>query len=355
MILPADKLRILILDDQIVQREGLARIVEDNDGMHVVVATGSPTEALEYLRRCPVDLALVDLVLNRQRGTVVGRAMRRLQSNLAVIIYTGEKSMVLAADIFWSNKDKGQPDLQGYLLTGSITGGYTLQQVYDRIVATGYYMDPNVLEWYYRFTEYEPLTRREEECALLLAQGSSNQIIGEKMGVSSHWVENMISALYLKFRILGEPGNPGRRVLLAEAVRLLYGPRISAHPLSVLIIDDHEKQRARLRQRLSSDDRLRVIAEAGSGLAGLQAARQNKPDIVLVDVHLPDLDGFSLTRQILKDLPDSCVVIQSTERGQVFEEEARRAGALALLSKSQVTAACVYSLCRPVLPIGLHD
>jgi len=350
MFFPAGKLRVLVLDDQIVQRQGFARIVEDTGVMSVVDATGSPAEALEYLGTNPVDLALVDLVLDQQRGTVVGRSMRKIQPELAVIIYTGEKSMVLAADIFWSNKEKGQPDLQGYLLTGSITGSCTLQQVYDRVVVTGYYMDPKVLEWYYRFTEYDQLTRREEECALLLAQGSSNQVIGEKMGVSSHWVENMISTLYLKFRILGEPGNPGRRVLLAEAVRLLYGSRILRKPLSVLIIDDHDEQRARLRQRLSGDNRLLVVAEAECGQTGMQAVFQNKPDVVLVDVHLPDLDGFGLTRQILKELPETYVILQTTERSLIFKEEARRVGAVALLSKRQVTAACVYSLCRPVSP-----
>jgi DNA-binding NarL/FixJ family response regulator len=347
-------LRVLILDDQLVQREGFARIVENTGVMRVVAATGSPSEALEYLGSNPVDLALVDLVLDQQRGTVIGRSMRRIQPNLAVIMYTGEKSMVLAADIFWSNKEKGQPDLQGYLLTGSITGSDTLRQVYDRVVTTGYYMDPRVLEWYYRFTEFEPLTRREEECAMLLAKGTSNQVIGEKMGVSRHWVENMISTLYLKFRILGEPGNPGRRVLLAEAVRLLYGFRIPEKPLSVLIVDDDEKQRARLRQRLSGDGRLLVVAEAECGLTGMQAVYLNKPDVVLVDIHLPDLDGFSLTRQILKELPEVCVILQSTERGQVFEEEARRAGAVALLSKRQVTADSVYTLCRPVSPTASH-
>ncbi|MCJ7532907.1 MAG: response regulator [Anaerolineales bacterium] len=215
--------RVIILDDQLVQREGIARVVEDTGTMRIVLTTDSPEKALQFLAENTVDLALVDLVLSYQRGTVVGRAIRRLRPDLPVIIYTHERSMVLAADIFWAHKESGQPALQGYLLTSSISNGNILRHVYDQVVATGHYIDPVVLEWHYRLREYESLTVREEECAMCLAAGMSNEVISRELCITIHRVENIISTLYLKFRILGDPGNPGRRVLLAEAIRLLYG------------------------------------------------------------------------------------------------------------------------------------
>jgi DNA-binding NarL/FixJ family response regulator len=343
--------RVIILDDQLVQREGIARVVDDSGCMHVVAAGSSPEEALEVVRREHLDLALVDLVLNRQRGTAIGRAMRRIQPDLKVIIYTHEKSMVLAADIFWSNKESGQPALQGYILTGNIIGGQYLQQIYKQVITTGHYIDREVLEDHYRLEEFEALTPREEECAIYVADGYSNDGICQKMGISGHRVENIISNLYLKFRILGDPGNPGRRVLLAESIQLLYKHRPPSQPLTVIIIDDQETQRAHLRRKLLDDHCLKVIGEAENGRQGLEIVRQTKPDVVLVDIRLPDLDGFRLTRQILEEFPHLLVIVNSASASPVYEEEAKAAGAIAMLPKQQITAARVYNLCRSHAPL----
>jgi DNA-binding NarL/FixJ family response regulator len=337
---------VLILDDQLVQREGIARVVNDSGSMHVVSATGSPEEALSVMQREHIDLALIDLVLSRQRGTAVGRTMRRLQPDLNVIIYTHEKSMVLAADILWSNKESGQPALQGYILTGNISGRHDLQQIYDQVIATGHYIDREVLEDHFYLEEFEALTPREEQCAILVANGSSNDVISRKMGISSHRVENIISDLYLKFRILGDPGNPGRRVLLAEAIQLLYGDHPSSLPVTVLIIDDQEAQRGRLRRKLAEEGRLKVIGEAENAKRGLELLRLKKPEVVLVDIRLPDLDGFHLTRQILREFPQLLVILNSASTSPIYEEEARSAGAMAMLSKRQITGERVYSLYR---------
>ena len=105
---------MLILDDQLVQRQGITHVVEEAPGMQVGATTGSSSEALDLISKQPFDLALVDLVLKNQRGTVIGRAMRRMRPELKVILYTHEKSMVLAADIFWERKELGEPGLQGY-------------------------------------------------------------------------------------------------------------------------------------------------------------------------------------------------------------------------------------------------
>ena len=71
-------IHVLILDDGLVQREGIARVVEDTRAMTVAGVATTPAEALAILRERPIDLALVDLVLGDQRsGVEVGREMRR--------------------------------------------------------------------------------------------------------------------------------------------------------------------------------------------------------------------------------------------------------------------------------------
>jgi two-component system, NarL family, nitrate/nitrite response regulator NarL len=338
--------RVLILDDQLVQREGIARVVDNSSYMKLVAATSYPDEALRVLQQERIDLALVDLLLEKQRGTLVGRAMRRLSQELKVIIYTHEKSMVLAADIFWSNKSTGHPGLQGYILTGNIIGASYVQHVYEQILATGHYIDREVLEDNLRLAEFDPLTQREEECALLLANGLSNEEISQKLSISRHRIENMITNLYLKFRILGEPGNPGRRVCLAEAIHLLYGQDWkNTHHATVLIIDDQKPQRDWIIQKLSTENRLRVIGEAENGTRGLEMVRQKEPGIVLVDLHLPDVDGFWLTRKILSEFPQTQVIIHSAVISPIYDEEAGAVGATAMIYKHQINGAYIYQLC----------
>jgi len=107
------KIAVLILDDQLIQREGVARVVEVTGTMRVAGAVGTAEEAFELLRAAPIDLALVDLVLRGSRGIDVGRAMRRLRPALKVIIYTREKSMVVAAEILRERKDLPSPGCKG--------------------------------------------------------------------------------------------------------------------------------------------------------------------------------------------------------------------------------------------------
>jgi len=118
---PSDLIQVLILDDQLVQREGIAKIVEESGRMHVVGAVTSGDEARQILEKRSANLVLIDLVLHGERGTSVGKDLRRLYPDLKVIIYTREKSMVLAADIFRERKELAQPGLQGYILTRNIT------------------------------------------------------------------------------------------------------------------------------------------------------------------------------------------------------------------------------------------
>lgn len=346
-----DRIKVVILDDQLIQREGIARLVNDSGSMVVVSATGSPEEALELVRQEHIDLALIDLILGRRhRGTAVGRAMRSLQSDLIVIVYTHEKSMVLAADILWSNKELSQPALQGYILTRNIIERTSLQEIYDQVISTGHYIDREVLEDHFRLEDFEPLTPREEECAMLVASGCSNEDISQKMNISVHRVENIISTLYLKFRILGDPGNPGRRVLLAEAIQLLYEHHSASEPIRLVIIDDNDSQRAEIRHKLFLEHRLKVVGEAKNGIDGLEMVRMKKPDLALVDIRLPDLDGFRVTRQILRDFPKMLVIINSAFTSNTYEIEAKTSGAIAMLPKHQITGA---EICRLLQLAGL--
>ncbi len=337
---------VVIVDDQLIQREGIARVVEATGKMRVVGAVSSGADAAQVVRSAPVQLALVDLVLQREHGTRVGRDLLNLCPSLRVIIYTREKSMVLAAEIFREEKELGQQSLHGYLLTRHISSSDYLLQVYQHVLDSGYFMDPDVLRWHYQFAKLEKLTPREEECALLISRGLSNSQIADAMVVSRRRVENLINSLYQKFRILGESGDPGRRVILVESIRLLSSLGQAGRSLSLLVIDDQESQRRQICQAFREDSRYRNVEGASSGLAGVDLADRKRPDVILVDVHLPDLDGFEVARRILAQLPQASVIVISSERSQLYEEMSLEAGAVAFLPKDSLTPETVYRLCE---------
>jgi DNA-binding NarL/FixJ family response regulator len=99
---------------------------------------------------------------------------------------------------------------------------------------------------------------------------------------------------------------------------------MSPAPVGVLIVDDDKLMRAGLRAVLSSDEGIEVVGEAGDGRAAIDSARRLAPDVVLMDVRMPEMDGITATREVLEAAPDCRVVIVTT-----FEEDDYVFGGLA--------------------------
>jgi DNA-binding NarL/FixJ family response regulator len=113
---------------------------------------------------------------------------------------------------------------------------------------------------------------------------------------------------------------------------------------SILIVDDDERFRGIARRLLDSEG-FEVVGEAGGGEAALAAVRELQPDVVLVDVHLPDLDGFEVAERIAaEDGPP--VVMTSTREECDFPGELSRSGARGFVPKDELSAERIVSLCR---------
>jgi len=89
-------------------------------------------------------------------------------------------------------------------------------------------------------------------------------------------------------------------------------------PIQVLLVDDHPLFRQGLAQVLERAEDFKVIGEAGNGNEGLKKAKELKPDLVLMDIQMPEGDGVKATREIRKAVPATKVVILTA-----FEEEKR--------------------------------
>jgi DNA-binding NarL/FixJ family response regulator len=101
----------------------------------------------------------------------------------------------------------------------------------------------------------------------------------------------------------------------------------------VLIVDDDDLMRAGLRGVLASDERIELVGEANDGRQAVYRTRLLQPDVVLMDVRMPDLDGISATRELLTALPDVKVVILTTFEQDDYIFGALSAGASGFLLK----------------------
>ncbi len=102
--------------------------------------------------------------------------------------------------------------------------------------------------------------------------------------------------------------------------------------IRVMIVDDHPLVRSAVRQALSVSD-LAVVAEAASAEEALELAPQVRPDVLLLDIELPGMDGVALVRELAPRLPDTRIVMLTASREDRHVVEAMRFGAVGYLTK----------------------
>ena len=105
-------------------------------------------------------------------------------------------------------------------------------------------------------------------------------------------------------------------------------------PHDVLIADDSARARRAIRLILDGSESFRVVAEASTGIEAVDLAKQLSPDIVLMDIHMPQMDGLRATRLIKRELPNIKVVMLSVSDAAADLFEAIRCGAQGYLVKS---------------------
>jgi DNA-binding NarL/FixJ family response regulator len=109
----------------------------------------------------------------------------------------------------------------------------------------------------------------------------------------------------------------------------------------LVLIDDHEIARAGLRTLLATETNWRVVGEASNGAAGIALCRRVNPDLVLMDVRMPDMDGIAATAAILAERPATRIVITTMYEDPDYLQRALAAGAVGYVLKDATRATLV--------------
>jgi DNA-binding NarL/FixJ family response regulator len=114
---------------------------------------------------------------------------------------------------------------------------------------------------------------------------------------------------------------------------------------TVLIVDDHSTFRSFARELLEADG-FEVVGESGDGASALEAARALRPDVVLLDVQLPDFDGFEVAARLrAAGLPSSIVLVSSRDASD-YGDDIWTSGATGFVPKGELSGSAIRTLLR---------
>jgi DNA-binding NarL/FixJ family response regulator len=125
----------------------------------------------------------------------------------------------------------------------------------------------------------------------------------------------------------------------------------SVPPVRVLIADDHQLFAESLGLTLNIDDRLELVGTARNGKEAVQLAQELRPDVVLMDLDMPVLDGIGATREVRRSLPNCEVVVLTASLAVEDAHRARSAGAAAYLTKGCFMRDLIDAVLEVALPI----
>jgi DNA-binding NarL/FixJ family response regulator len=123
--------------------------------------------------------------------------------------------------------------------------------------------------------------------------------------------------------------------------------RVDSGVTTVLLVDDVPFARAAVGGVIAAMVEFEVIAEADAGAVAVEVARSLQPQVVVLDVHMPDLDGFETCRRLLAGDPGLLVVLTSTDDEPRFVDESERCGAAGFLRKDELSGTALRRILLP--------
>jgi two-component system nitrate/nitrite response regulator NarL len=114
--------------------------------------------------------------------------------------------------------------------------------------------------------------------------------------------------------------------------------------IRVLIADDHRLFAETLEALLTTEDRVDVVGWARDGKEAVRLARKLQPDVILMDISMPVMDGFEATRRIRRYQKDACVLMLTGSNSRTDVDLARKAGAAGYVTKDRIAAELIDAI-----------
>jgi two-component system nitrate/nitrite response regulator NarL len=115
-------------------------------------------------------------------------------------------------------------------------------------------------------------------------------------------------------------------------------------PIRVLIADDHRLFAEALEAILSGDERITVVGHAGDGGEAVKLAHELKPDVVLMDINMPVMDGIEAARLIRGNSSNACILMLTGSNSRSDVDRARQAGAAGYVTKDRIAAELIDAI-----------
>ena len=209
----APSIRVLIADEEILPREGLARLLNEA-GLEVVAGAHDPDDVLRLVRDERPDVAILDaaLALAGQRAPSLAQEIRKHFPEVAVLVLSADPVAAQAITLI----SEGEGGI-GYLLKRRISNIDDVTDAIQRVVDGESVVDPQVVSGLVdlpaRSGALAALTDREQEVLALMAEGHSNQAIATKLFLGLKTVETHVSRIFMKLGL--EPATEIQRRVLA--------------------------------------------------------------------------------------------------------------------------------------------